>query len=157
MARARSAFNAGGNNFSLQLGAFVQKAKANAHEAVRKIVLEFGTRLVYRSPVGDPTLWSHKAPPGYIGGRFRANWQYGHNTVPVDELIDIDPSGQVTIDKIASQIPAQAAGGVHILVNNLPYAEALENGHSTQAPAGMVHLTVIEFQQAVNTAVAGMK
>jgi hypothetical protein len=38
--------------------------------------------------------------------------------------------------------------------NNLPYAQALENGHSNQAPGGMVGLTALDaaqyFREAMN-------
>ncbi len=65
-------------SFTLQLKAFAEKAKGNADLVVRKVVLDIGTRVVLRSPVGDPDLWEGKAPKGYVGGRFRGNWQYGN-------------------------------------------------------------------------------
>ena len=33
---------------------------------------------------------------------------------------------------------------VWTIANNLPYVEALENGHSKQAPAGMVKLALLD-------------
>ena len=44
------------------------------------------------------------------------------------------------------------AGQVAFIVNNLPYAIPLEYGHSTQAPNGMVRITVERFQQIVDAA-----
>ena len=44
-------------------------------------------------------------------------------------------------------------GDTAYLVNNLPYAVPLEYGHSSQAPAGMVRVTIAEFQQIVEAAV----
>lgn len=41
--------------------------------------------------------------------------------------------------------------------NNLPYAEAIEDGHSKQAPMGMVKVTIAEFDSIVNKAVRGSK
>ena len=41
------------------------------------------------------------------------------------------------------------AGDVIYLTNNLPYAVPLEEGYSKQAPAGMVALTVQDFQSVV--------
>lgn len=145
-------------NFTLQLAAFAKKAGERMDQVVRKTVLDIGTRLVERSPVGDGTLWKHPPPPGYVGGRFRGNWQYGNLSgagVPLAELPDIDPSGQASISRIASGVPENAAGLRHILINNLPYAQALEDGWSKQAPSGMVGLTVLEFQQIVDDAVKG--
>ena len=42
---------------------------------------------------------------------------------------------------------------VQFFTNNLPYAAALENGHSGQAPGGMVRVTVARFQQIVLEAI----
>jgi hypothetical protein len=49
-------------------------------------------------------------------------------------------------------LPKDAAGKVHYITNNLPYAWRLEHGHSKQAPAGMVGLTVVEFAGIVDKA-----
>jgi len=38
----------------------------------------------------------------------------------------------------------------------VPYARALEEGHSRQAPQGVVGLTVIQYQRIVDDAVAGL-
>ena len=74
---------------------------------------------------------------GYVGGRFR-----GNNFVTIGDpnylqLDDVDPTGAATLAKgeaaLASVVPYTV---VHIQ-NNLPYAERLEDGHSTQAPGGI--------------------
>ena len=43
---------------------------------------------------------------------------------------------------------------VQFFTNNLPYAAALENGHSGQAPGGMVGITALDaaqlFREAMN-------
>jgi hypothetical protein len=69
------------------------------------------------------------------------------------ELTGIDPTGNATIQRfIASVKESGAAGKVHYLTNNLPYAYRLEYGWSRQAPNGMVGVTVVEFQSIVNAA-----
>lgn len=148
------------STFSLSLADFGKKSIEIADLVVRKVVLDIGTRIVERSPVGDATLWKSPPPKGYIGGRFRANWQYGNSEIgtPGTELPDIDPTGGVSVARIASGLPVQgAAKMLHILVNNLPYAQALEEGHSTQAPAGMVGLVVQEFSALVEDVVQETK
>lgn len=137
------------DKFSVDVSAFVKKAKANMDAVVRKIVLDLGTRVVLRSPVGDPSGWAHPAPKGYTGGRFRANWQYSIVAPETGVLNVADKSGQVSIARITSGMPKGAAGWVHFIVNNLPYAKRLETGWSRQAPAGMVGLAVKEFQAIV--------
>lgn len=137
-------------SFALDLKAFAEKFEANAELVTRKVILDVGKRLVEKSPVGDGDLWASPPPEGYVGGRFRANWQYAFNVVPTEALPDIDPTGQVSINRVAA---ASGEAGTHYLVNNLPYASRLEEGWSTQAPQGIVALTVIEFQGVVDRAV----
>jgi len=139
--------------FALDISNFVKKAKGNMHAVVRKIVLDVGTRIVYRSPVGDASHWQNPPPKGYIGGRFRANWQYGEGVRPQGTLLAIDPKGQATVTKILTGMKPDAAGKIHWLTNNLPYAQRLEYGWSKrQAPAGMVAITVVEYASIVRNA-----
>ena len=101
--------------------------------AVRKIALELFSRVILKSPVDT--------------GRFRANWQVSIGSVPDGTLELTDASGTATISKATARTAGVKAGDVIFLVNNLPYAQRLEDGYSGQAPAGMVGLTVQEFQQ----------
>lgn len=136
--------------FSRDLRRLLKMAGDNADEVARKTVLQVGKRLVDMSPVGDPTNWKNPAPKGYVGGRFRGNWQHGFNLRPGGVLDTIDPSGEATKDKIEQRVMAtQGAGGIHFFVNNLPYANRLEYGWSKQAPAGMVGLTAQSFHEFV--------
>lgn len=137
------------STFKLQLGDFAKKAGERADQIVGRVVVNIASRLDMRSPVGDATYWKHKPPPGYVGGRFRGNWQLGVEIIPQGETGRIDPSGAATLGAIVSEIPTKAAGLRFFLVNNVPYAQALEDGHSRQAPQGVVGLTVVEFQGIV--------
>ena len=103
--------------------------------------------LVFASPVGDPTLWQNPdaAPPGYVGGKFRANWQVDvTNQLPIDdELDDVDAAGADTIRAGEIMIETARTGDLAIwIVNNLPYGGPLNDGHSTQAPAGFVEQAI---------------
>lgn len=103
-----------------------------------------------------PGLRSHDrmdlhAPEGYVGGRFRGNWQVGVNSDVTTEIDRIDKNGSSTVSVEAAKIPTQAAGKVYYIANNLPYAQALETGHSTQAPQGVVGVTVLEFESIVRS------
>lgn len=129
--------------FSLQLAAFAKKAGANADLVVRKVVLGVGKSVVEKSPVDT--------------GRFRANWQHSVGEIDDSTSENVDPSGSAAVAGIAASIDEQPASGVvHYLTNSLPYAIPLENGHSKQAPQGMTHLTVVEYQRFVDEAVAGL-
>lgn len=147
-----------GDQFALDVSKFAIKAKGNMDAVVRKIVLDVGTRIVMRSPVGDPSRWAHTAPKGYIGGHFRANWQYSEGAFPNGVLPVIDKSGNVSLQRIRLGLAAvkKAYGTIHFIGNNLPYGPRLENGWSKQAPYGMVALTVKEFQGIVKQALKGL-
>ena len=96
------------------------------------------------------------APKGYVGGHFRANWQFG-TTPPTEELDAIDPAGTATIAAMEADISSTGAGGVTYIVNNAPYAIPLEYGHSSQAPQGMVRITIAEFDAYVQRAAERLK
>ena len=146
-------------SFTLDLKRFQGKVERKLDAIVREIVVSVDRSLVEKSPVGNPELWANpnNAPPGYVGGRFRANWQYGENEAPEGELYEPNagpyPGADETVDRETAKIQPDAAGKIHYLTNNLPYAKALEDGHSAkQAPGGMVALTVIEFGPIVKLA-----
>jgi hypothetical protein len=144
------------NGFADQLKAFKTKALDERAEPItRKIIFDVSTALVLKSPVGDPKYWKSKAPPGYVGGRFRANWQYGYNRVNRLTTEDKDKSGSSTIGRLVGSVPEKVLGNVHFITNSLPYANPLEEGWSwRQAPAGMVQVTILEFDPIVARAVA---
>lgn len=139
-------------SFALDLEAFAKKTHAKTDAVVRKIVIDVGTALVMKSPVGDPDYWKEPPPPGYVGGRFRANWQYGLGGYSTSVKDDVDQSGGPTINAIVGKVRPDAGGKIHYLTNSVPYGPRLEDGWSRQAPHGMVNLTVLEFQPIVAAA-----
>lgn len=151
-------------SFAMDIRKFVEKQKARADLAVGSIVAGIAAEIDFRSPVGDPTKWRHpeRAPEGYVGGRFRANWQLGVGSVPGgtndkrDRSAKDRDNGGTTTHSLIARIPKEAAGKIYYLANNLPYARELEYGHSTQAPGpgGIVGLTISSFQQIVRKALA---
>ena len=144
--------------FSFDIANFAKKANGNADQVVRKTVLDIGTRLVERTPVGDATYWAHPAPPGYVGGYARANWQHSIGAPIISEVAGVDASGSGTNARIMASVPVKAGGLVHFITNSVPYIQRLEDGHSRQCPPnGMVGLTVTEFQGIVGTAAGGVK
>ncbi len=95
---------------------------------------------------------------GYVGGRFRGNWQVTFDTKATGQLERIDPQGDST-KSAASQVVLSFTSEVGTIwaVNNLPYGPRLEfEGWSSQAPSGMVRISVAEFQTYVNRAVASL-
>lgn len=116
---------------------------ANLNKAGR---LKKGLKVVDSMPIASGA--------GYVGGRFRGNWQVAFNVAPTGETGVIDKSGAATRAAGAAVIQAFTSSvGSIWLMNNVPYAQPLEYGHSTQAPAGIVRITVAEFQSFINKAV----
>lgn len=100
-------------------------------------------RVVQLSPVGDPSLWKSPAPPGYIGGLFKNNWFVDIGRISPRTRTQIDATGSQSLSEKSrlSSIKSNPFTTVYIH-NSLPYALRLENGWSTQAPTGMVAVTV---------------
>ncbi|MFZ2172398.1 MAG: hypothetical protein WAW61_22520 [Methylococcaceae bacterium] len=142
-------------SFTLDINKFIEKAGAQADLVPRRIVSGILRKVVLKSPVGNTANWKDQShlPKGYVGGRFRANWQVGVDTMPSGKVSGTDKSGSKTIAAGIAAIPEQAAGHVYYVQNNLPYAQALEDGHSTQSPPGnMVAGTVAEFESIIREA-----
>ena len=97
-----------------------------------------------------------KKPEGYVGGRFKNNWYVGLDSQPTETNDIPDASGQGSNSRGLAVLEVFRVGQVNSIyfTNNLPYAQALENGHSNQAPGGMVGLTALDaaqyFREAMN-------
>jgi hypothetical protein len=146
-------------SFALDIQKFAQKCGANADLVTRKVVLDIGRSLVEKTPVGNPDLWQNpdNKPDGYVGGHARANWSHSIGALDAKVIETIDATGGASIDRIVDSVPVKAAGEVHYIQNSLPYMQALEDGHSTQAPNGMVALTETEFQDYIQKALGELK
>ena len=95
------------------------------------------------------------AGAGYVGGRFRGNWQVSFDVAKTGTLERIDPSGQSSMGDGTAVIQGFTTQvGTIWMMNNLPYAQPLEYGHSSQSPAGMVRISVLDVQMFINDAIA---
>ena len=75
-------------------------------------------------------------------------WADAHECVEI-----VDTSGSATVKSLTSGVLGAPAAGIHWIANNVDYIKPLEEGWSkNQAPNGMVHVTVLEFQQVVREA-----
>lgn len=146
-------------NFALQIAKYAESQKGDVGKVVRTAVLEIASRLIEASPVGDAVTWKDpaSAPPGYVGGAFKGAWCAAVGEAPGEHFQTIDPTGQVSIDRIAVAIPEDVAGTVCYIANNMPYAIRLEEGWSAQAPLGMVGLTVMDWQTIMANSVQKVK
>jgi hypothetical protein len=140
--------------FDLALDDFVDRALPSQHLALqKKIAIDLFGKIIEKNPVGNPDLWkSKRRPPGYVGGRSRANWAISVGTPGSSAAAD--PEGGVkTKDKISGLQEAEGfaamatakPGGTIWIYNNVRYIKRLEDGHSKQAPVGMVAVSLVEI------------
>lgn len=93
------------------------------------------------------------AGKGYVGGRFKGNWQVQIGAPATGEISRVDAKGATTLADGTAAAGTARAGDVIFITNNVPYAQRLEYGWSKQAPSGVVGITVTQFQSIVNLAV----
>jgi hypothetical protein len=109
--------------FNLRLKADREAIHERVGKIHRAVMLEALKRLILRTPVKT--------------GRARSNWHASHNAP--DYRTGSEP---VTPDlAIARETPTVEAGQpytISYVTNALPYIQALEDGHSKQAPEGML-------------------
>ncbi|ERP08664.1 hypothetical protein L349_06189 [Enterobacter sp. MGH 3] len=100
-----------------------------------------------------------KKPEGYVGGRFKNNWYVGLDSQPTETNYTPDASGQGSNTRGLAVLEVFRVGQVNSIyfTNNLPYAQALENGHSNQAPGGMVGLTALDAAQYFREAMSEVR
>ncbi|HDC4615917.1 TPA: hypothetical protein O8U41_003791 [Enterobacter cloacae] len=100
-----------------------------------------------------------KKPDGYVGGRFKNNWYVGFDSQPSQSNDTPDASGQGSNSRGLAVLEVFRVGQVSSIyfTNNMPYAVALENGHSGQAPGGMVGLTALDAAQYFREAMSEVR
>jgi len=142
------------SNFTLDLQKFAAKVPKATKTVVDKICIDLLRKVVLRTPVGNPLLWKGKAPAGYVGGRLRASWNTSPGS-PDTQAREPDKTGNGAINRGRAAVAARPVESDVFITNSLPYVQRVEyEGWSTQAPVGMLRVTVTEFQDFVKTAVA---
>lgn len=134
------------NRFSRNLELMASFAENNVEQIIRKSVIDLFGKLVERTPVDT--------------GHARANWNIDTKFDPslVTRVVASDvrksrKAGAAGKSNEVKSITAQKArefeynivDQVIVIYNNVPYIEALENGHSKQAAQGFIAMTVKEF------------
>jgi len=100
-----------------------------------------------------------KKPEGYVGGRFKNNWYVGFDSQPTQSNDTPDASGQGSNSRGMAVLEVFRVGQVSSIyfTNNMPYARALEEGHSTKAPGGMVRVTALDAAQLFREAMSEVR
>jgi len=112
----------------------IRKLRKRADQLVRGVALEAHGRLVKKTPVDT--------------GRARANWhvQVGapdRSNDPGRDSSDVERTKQQGRRMILGEFEA---GESVFITNSLPYIPVLEDGHSGQAPRGMIKVTAKELK-----------
>ncbi len=130
------------------------KYNRGIEDVVEDVAVSLSEKIIDRTPVGKPSTWQSpsSAPPGYVGGRAKANWFPTIGT-PSDDTTDSTSTNE-SASRITG-IKEQIAGNVYYLTNNLPYIRRLEyDNWSKQAPRGMVRVTLREALSELKRAVS---
>ena len=99
----------------------------------KKVALDLLSGVVKKTPVDT--------------GRARASWKVGVGSLdPTVAAEGSGPPADAVIGAGESKIEAQKDPQRTWITNSLPYIGALENGHSNQAPQGMVAVTAAEVK-----------
>jgi hypothetical protein len=116
-------------NFALDLKKFGEVTREQAKIIFRKISLELDARIVLSTPVDT--------------GRARGNWFPSLNSPSSRIEMDArDKGGAGAMSAAQGIINIADLGETIWFTNNLPYILPLENGHSGQAPEGMVDVNL---------------
>ncbi len=149
----RSTHNAVVDQISANLASDPANLTANGN--LRRSVRSRANRRLSRSQLAK--AYPFKQGQGYVGGRLRGSWTVTFNAPSTSEPGRIDPSGSETIAAAAAALSTFTVGPSIYITSNVPYANRIEfAGHSSQAPAGMVRVSVAEFQQFVTDAVRSL-
>jgi len=124
---------ANAREFSISLDKwFEDEVEGRLLQVTRMIGIEVLKRVILKTPVDT--------------GRARGNWFVSIGAASDAADGAEDKSGQRSINAGSAVITGLTKAQSIYLVNNLPYIGALENGHSSQAPVGMVAVTIAEIE-----------
>lgn len=147
------------SKFGQDIKKWAEKVKAGENKVIRAALLQTSNSIIRSTPVGKPSLWQSKPPKGYVGGTARGNWNASIGKI--DSTIDKNSiyrrGGAANVQDKLSVAVSKASGNMFYLTNSVPYIMRLEyQGWSTQAPAGMVRVSVLEFHEALRKAIAAL-
>lgn len=123
---------------SAPIAEFAKLINVNLATVVRAITLELFTSISDRTPVDT--------------GRARASWNVSEDTIDTT----VPAEGTYTTNG-TKPFPSLSGRKRIFIVSNLDYIEPLENGHSEQAPVGMVQISIAELNAKYKLLVSKLK
>ncbi len=129
-----------------------QKSLEACERTVNSTVREMVQKIIDRTPVGDPSLWHYPAPKGYKPGTLQASWEINNtNSSRSATTGRFKKQGQSSVSSNTAEQWEGIKLGLNTtptitIANRQPYAWRVEYGSwSTQAPAGMMRITIAEY------------
>ncbi len=148
---------------------FADKTLRRADLLIRAVGIKTFSAVIRDTPVGDPDLWvslwkdskgrAIDPPEGYVGGRLRGNWRCSLSAPDTSTSGEHDfPSGGAVLADMQKTCADATRKDSLWLSNSLPYAWRIEyEGHSSQAPEGMVRRNVTRIQKIVSAELRKLK
>lgn len=134
-------------SFSATLRRFKQeKVQALPARIIRQTVEEFAGSLVTEwTPYGQPETWKAPPPANYRPGNLQSSWFLSIGAPSLEQTTATDHRTVHHLERLADF----RAGETINLSNSAPHAGAIEDGHSMQAPVGIL-VNAMEFEGIVN-------
>lgn len=123
-------------SFASVINRFVNKTVKDMNTVKRKAAVTMATRIIIATPVDKGVL--------------RNNWYFGINAPHTGSTSEANADAFAVVERAEQDIAPSKMDDVLFLTNNLPYAETIEyDGHSAQAPRGMVRLNILSWDEIV--------
>lgn len=124
--------------FKADLATFARGLDLNVETLTQRLAAQLWNDITIKTPVDT--------------GRARSGWAMALDTAP-SFLPPIPPEGSVVSPPALPNFGKIDGSQLVYIVNNVEYIEALEDGHSKQAPAGMVRLSLAVLEAQVDSIV----
>jgi hypothetical protein len=118
------------HTFNADLMGFADHIDAQLALVVQRVTLDLWNKVVQKTPVDT--------------GRARSGW-----TVSTGQPSEFAPPEGNAAAPSAPDVSHLDGSQVVFIMNNVQYIQALEEGHSQQAPAGMLRLSIAEVEAEI--------
>lgn len=131
--------------FSRDIRRFADATNIKLDKAFRSVCLEAYTIFTLKTPVDT--------------GAMKASWRIGVGSP--DLSFELPGPGPNTVSVGLASSKAQVAvagarfGDTVFITNNVPYAQEIERGKSSQAPAGVLSTGVVELVSKIDRVIGG--
>lgn len=127
-----------------------QIALNTSAKVLNSTVSDLYKKIVERTPVGNPSLWNWPAPRDYNPGTLKESWNISFNNVQRNVAGQFASTAQILGNNGLSFKLGDKGQQVVVISNPQPYAQRVETGWSTQAPQGMMRVSIAEYTSMLN-------